>query len=515
MADDAMDLFWEDLDSGEVHIRDKWQFSLKSEFLPHSGAKSSRYIQEFYIFIPNSLQIDERTYSKNDFYLDETNLIRYKTPEFSFEQLLNTEDHRSPLTRVLTLCAENDTPETRKFLSDELKLLANVVRSLLRREVKQLISLIAVPEFASMVMRLRDNIHRLRDSYKRAEASYLENWKDPLYYRQMLYIDEFISDSISYYLTGLLESVRLTGRESYQDVDKLLCDLLLEEKMIGDTFVKKNNMGSTGSDSAEGEGVLYRFGLLNKYVLGALLLFTSRFSSAQQYEQRYQHWIGSLSAAVAMFLYFSLFLWLGNVFVINSAPFLFLMIIVYVLKDRLKEWIRSFSYLRASRWFPDYTTVIQSQNRKNNLGSIEESFSFIQPAQLPQEIKVMRNVEFHRVLEEYQRPENVIFYKRTVTMNPPTVSGARRYGLNIISRFNINRFLLHAADPSESHLALDPETRKLARIRLSKVYHLNLIIVSTTLENANSADGAKKVEYKKLRIIIDKNGIKRIEQPKI
>lgn len=505
-----MELFWEDLDSGEVHIRDRWQFALKSEFFPQKGKKASLYTQEFYLFIPNSLQINANTYSKESFYLDQTNLIRYKTPEFTFEQLLDMKSKRSPLTRIQLLCDQADDHEHRKALSDEIKLLANVVRSMLRREIKTLVfslgnrQSIKLPEdFAKRTLTLCDHIKQLRERYALAEQKCLDNWHDPLFYRQMLYIDEFLSYSISHYLTGLLESVRLTGRQDMEAVDKALCDVLLKEKQLSDLLVNSGNK-STGN-SEEAETVLYRYSLLNKFVLDALHLATNRFSM----DQRYQHWIGGVSAGIAMGIYFTLFAWLGNVFVINSAPFLFLMVVCYILKDRIKDWLRNFSYLQASRWFPDYTTVIKSQNGNGNgnVGVIKESFSFIDPPQLSKDLNTMRNVEFHSVLETVERPENVIFYKRLVEINPQS-SSALYSGVNIIFRFNIYHFLRKAADPSETHLTIDPQTKKLISIRLPKVYHLNLIIRSTS----NEENEPPKTELKKLKIVIDKNGIKRIEQ---
>ena len=157
---------------------------------------------------------------------------------------------------------------------------------------------------------------------------------------------------------------------------------------------------------------------------------------------------------------------------------------------------------------------MRSPGRKNELGTIEESFSFVELARLPKEIKEIRNREFHTVLEEYQRPENIIFYKRTIRINAPATVGARRYGLNIIFRFNIHRFLYKAADPSETHLLIDSITRKLTSVRLPKVYHLNLIIASRAVESDDRSKKETSVEFKKLRLVIDKNGIKRIEQLK-
>lgn len=505
--DEPRELFWEDLDSGEVHIRDKWQFTLKSEFfpLPQPGNQFSLYTQEFYLFIPNSLQINKNTYSKNEFYLDETNFIRYKTPEFTFAELLDLKNTRSPLNRIIALCQKTKDPENLTHLSDELKLLANVVRSSLRKAVKMILFSLGherqakpSPDFGLRTFQLCKDIQLLRSRYHEAERSYQQNWKDPLFYRQLVYIDEFMNNSIAYYMTGLLDSLRLTGNKEFEHVDQAICDLLVEENRFNDTFAK-----SSESAEAKSEGILYRFGLLNKFILDALTLTTNRFSL----DQRTEHWIGGLSAALAMLVYISLFFWLGNVFVINSFPFLMIMIIVYVLKDRIKEWLKSYSYLQASRWFPDYITIIKKHGEKKDLGYIKESFSFLTPDQLPKELSEMRNFEFHKVLEAVPRPENIIFYKRIVKINAPPSFQSRRLGLNVIFRYNIHRFLNKAADPSEMHLSMDNETKKILSVNLPKVYHLNLIIRTTAMENGK----ATNVELKKLRLIVDKNGIKRIE----
>lgn len=511
--DIAREQLWEDFDTEEVHIRDKLQFELKSEFSPQPGLPFNQYTQEFYLFIPNSLQINPGTYSKSQFYFDQTNLIRYKTPEFTFEQLFDRNDPRSPLTRVFKLCGSDDTPLHREQLSDELKLLANVVRSALRDEVKGLIALLSATthtgdftNFKSRTELLCKNVRQFHESYAEVQQKFLSHWSDQTFYSQLLYIKEFISDVVSHYFAGLLENLRLKTSGNLQAIDDMLCDVLLLEMRAND-MLSNGKQGKSGkSNSIEGENYLYRYGLLNKFVLDALYLTINRFTL----EQRYQHWIGGLSAGIAMLLYLSLFVWLGTVFVINSAPFVLLTVVTYILKDRIKEWLRSYSYLQASHWFPDYTTIIQTLDQKSDLGLIKESFSLIDPDQLPQQLRDARNAEFNTVLETFQRPENVLFYKRIVSIKTLQRDHevSRRHNLNIIFRFNIHRFLLKASDPIERHLTLDPLTRKLIDLRLPKVYHLNMIIVSSVMNNGDKA----RTELKKLRIVVDKNGIKRIEQ---
>lgn len=510
--DISREQLWEDYDSGEVHIRDKLQFELKWEFTPLEGDPENKYIQEFYLFVPNSLQINPSTYTKSQFYLDQTNLVRYKTPEFTFDQLLDRDNPLSPLARILRLCVSADTPFHREQLSDELKLLGNVVRSILRQEVKGLTTLLAASQdigeysnFRERVDKLCNAVRQLHERYKEAQDLYLDTWADQTFYRQFLYVDEFIGDVVYHYFTRLLEHLRLNMSEALKSVDDKLCAAILEQKRsAGDPTHEKHGKAGNGQ-SIEGENYLYRTSMLNKFVLDALQLTTNRFA----HEQQYGNWIGALSAGLAMLLYIILFISLGTVFVINSSPFLLLTVIIYMLKDRIKEWLRSFYYLQASRWFPDYTTVIESLDQKSKLGVIEESLSFLDAKQLPKELVTARNAQVNMVLETFQRPENVLFYKRIVKINAPSrTQTSRRHSFSVIFRFNIDQFLRKASDPIERHLSLDPVTRKLYEVKLPKVYHLNLIIRSTNSEAGNEV----KTELKKLRLIIDKNGIKRIEQ---
>lgn len=502
---------WEDGDIGEVRIRDQWQVELKSDFFPPSDFPCNQYNQEFYFFIPNSLQINSNTYSKEQFYSDQTTLIRYKTPEFTFSQLLDPNSVRSPLKRLESFSSTAPATADRQQVSDELKLLANVVRSTMRTEVKKLTTKLNFP-FTTLhstnlnhsIQMLCDQVRQLKEVFSSLKKAFLNSWKDTVLLQEMEYIDEFMSNVISYYLTHLVEAIRQKNSSEFAHIDKMLCDLLIQENQIPSELFPHHPFSNQQTLEDKKENYVYRLSLLNKFILEPLQLQTNRFSL----DQRYQHWIGSFSAGIAMTLYFSLFVWLGGGFFVNSVPFIILMVAIYVLKDRIKEWLRAYSYQNASRWFPDYTTTISSFNKKKNLGIIKDSFSFIDPEQLSPELKASRNAHFHTVLEHVQRPETILFYKRLIKMSAPSAPHARRSGLKIIFRFNIQRFLYKSSDAIETINALDPKSCQLEKLQMPKIYHLNLLIRSTTVPAGKEA----KVEYKKLRIIADKNGIKRIDQ---
>ena len=513
--DQLLEQFWEDLESGEVHVRDRWQFTLKSEFFPYSDQTewgNSQCVQEFYLFVPNALQINKNTYLKQQFYEDQTNLIRYKTPLFTFDELFDKKNSSSPLSRMFSLCQQNKTPETSNTFTDELKLFANVARSTSRVEIKEILDdvekrpeVLKEQSFIVQCEKLLNNINNLRHHLNELKSTFLQTWNDSDLYRQILYVDEFTSELVTYYLTGLLDIINNHEHKDLYAIEVKIKELILKEDILSEHGRMVSASTNGYLDTPQGESIIHKKSLLNKYVLDALQLYTNRFSL----DISYQNWIGVFSAGIAMLIFFTLYVWLGSVFLINSVPFIALTVVIYILKDRIKEWLRILSYQNMSRWFPDFTTEIFSPDKKYQIGHIKESFSFIDEPQLSEELRNLRNAEFHSVLETVRRPESVLYYKRDVSLKvSPKLAKARRSSLNIIFRYNIDRFLRKASEPFEEVLTIDPATQQLVPLYLPKVYHLNLIIRTTLREGQHPP----KVELKKLRIIIDKNGIKRIEQ---
>ncbi len=79
----------------KVKVHDRKQFELKLEYQPSGTDPQSEYLVETLLFIPKSLNIDEATWSREQFYRDLHNYVRLKTPVLSFDELL-TGSH-SPL----------------------------------------------------------------------------------------------------------------------------------------------------------------------------------------------------------------------------------------------------------------------------------------------------------------------------------------------------------------------------------------------------------------------------------
>lgn len=461
-----MDEFLEDLKSGEIQFRDRWQFELKSEFALRKGTSS--YTQEFYFFIPNDLQITPETYSREDFYKDLTNLIRYKTPLIPLEQL----------------CKEDVFAET----ESGLKLLGNIFRSSLRREIQNILNFSSPPEREIQI--LCKQIKQFRNHLEKHLAS-LDKLELKLTGK---YLDEFIGNSIDYYLTGLLDQFQTHHTPLSNTIEEEVIQIIVEET--------KNQKRAHFLEIDQDEHILYRSSLLKKYFLDALQLRVDRMSV----KEKYGGWISAFSTAIAMFVYLLLFIWQGQRFVINSLPFIIITVSAYVLKDRLKEWLNSFPYRQAPWYFYDYRTKILSP-QEEVIGVLKESVSFVNEEQIPEDIRKIRNFEFHAMIKTFKRPEQIIYFKRTINTYPPKKE-LKLKSLNISLRYNLQDYLEKASDPHHIFTTLDPKTKTLLKIRLPKVYHLNVIMKNQFIDQENQV----KIELKKFRIILNKNGIKNIEQ---
>jgi len=509
---EIMEHIWKEVDTGEIHIRDSWQLELKSDYLPLLNLKKNVHTQELFFFIPNALLISNQTYNKQNFYDDQTTLIRLKTPKFTLEELNHPYNVDSPLSKIRTMQSLEPTTDNLPLVIQEYKLLSNIMRSALRDQTADLMQEIQKFSHAKLnlsvlnekITQFSRDLHALRLSFWEFQRIYEIKWKKTGLAEQINYVDDFISHAINNYLTELLQAIRRTKTDQMQHADQVISKILVEEKQrrLNKYQEKDDHLDSPLQE----ETILYKEGLLNKFVLDALLLGINRSSL----DYRLRDISGGISAAVAMLLYLLLFVWQGQVFINNSEPFILFTVVIYVLKDRLKEGLRGVFYTQAYRWFSDYKTQIFSPIKKKSIGKMDETFALISSHSLQKEISEIRNSDFHEIMPDFHRPESIIYYKQLIQLFRPKLieeTNSRSQGLHIIFRLELHRILQKASDAYEEYRTINPETNEVVVKRLPKIYHLNIIMRSTYPKD----DLTKQVDIRNFRVIVDKNGIKRIE----
>lgn len=492
----------------DIHVRDRLQFELKSEFFINPALKKNVFKQEFFLFIPSPLQINRDTYRKENFYLDQTTLIRYKTPRISLKDLVNPLYTQSPLYRLNVFVNSSDPLRRLSKALDELKLFGNMYKSALRERVYQLSNspyLHAATETEAhprVLVELCTEIREICAAYRKIQLEAVNNIKSNLLKRHFRYIDEFISNTIDEYMTLLLHEL-----DQFQDYSaeakKQVSHLILHEKL----YRKENRLGpkTLKEKLFSNESILHRQGLLNRFVLEALMLKSYRHSL----EEKHGSILGALSAGIAMLLYLIIYNWKISGFVATSFTFILLAVIIYSLRDVLKDSLKKVFYKTAARWIHDYSTEIRSP-KGVKIGRITENFDFIELKKLPPGLLEIRNYHFNEELQALQRHESIIQYKREISLMQELPEEARRHELTLIFRLNIERFIRDASDALQPSLKLDDYTQEISERLLPKVYHLNLIIRNSYTD----ANNGQKTEIKKYRVVVDKTGIKRVEQIK-
>ncbi len=498
--------FWNDLYEGEIHVRDNYQFELKSEFFINPLLKKNVYKQEIFLFIPSSLHINQDTYSKKQFYSDETNIIRFKTPLISLQDLINPDYSPSPLIRLQRLFNQSNPIEFINIAADELKLFCAIFRGTLMERVSKIINelnkqSIDRQELRNTILSLCEQTTRVCHFFRQIQEKALTFSNYPQLIRYFKYADEFISMMIDEFMINLLKKYRSIHQE-VDEVDRLISQLIVNENL----YRKQKNLipKSLKGELASNEAILYRLGLLQRFVLESLMLKNVRLSS----EEKHRNILGAVAAGIAMFFYMTFFAMNASSLVINSFSFVFFAAFLYIIKDRIKEGFKSYYYKQAHRWFPDFLTEITSF-KGYKLGKLSENVVFIKASDLPYGFQKIRNHQFHEELQALHRHETILQYKREVTLTRPILPAeARRRAVTVIFRLNVHRFLQKASNPFQSNLTFDTYTHEISERLLPKVYHLNLIIRDTSLQE----DLQLKTTIRTYRVVIDKKGIKRVEK---
>ncbi len=303
---------------------------------------------------------------------------------------------------------------------------------------------------------------------------------------------------------GVLAFIRKTPlRQRLKEIDRALCSHIADERQHREVFGEEPEMGDKTSQE-EQEMLLYRKGVLNKFVLDTLLLSLKRIAWAKQYG----FLMGSLATGISMCLYVMLLVFNSTFLVINSISFLVITVLMYILRDRMKELLKTFFHKQAFKWFPDYMTHIVNPYSGKKIGILKESVSFLQESDIPEEIIKRRNKDFQKDPLLGTLHEEVIYYKKqmVLTRNPELLK-SRRKKLHNIFLFNIHALVHKASDAFETVLFLDMKKDTLREEDFPKVYHLNVI-----MKNSISRAEKEKAEIKDFRVVIDKRGIKRVEQ---
>ena len=216
-------------------------------------------------------------------------------------------------------------------------------------------------------------------------------------------------------------------------------------------------------------------------------------------EQIYYSIAAGLSMIFATVVAFSFQKKYGNF----TMPLFVALVVSYMLKDRIKELMRFYFAHRLGKNYFDRKTTISMNERV--VGWIKDGVDFISQRKVPEEIIERRARPDLLEADNRNGGEKIILYRKWVQLDPEALGEYSQYdiaGVNEILRFNVGSFV-QKMDERDYELYVPRGEADYGPIMGDKIYYLNFLIQLLHGE---------QVEYKRYRLVIDRDGIQEIQK---
>lgn len=488
---------------------DRHQVELKLDYQLDRG-KETRYRISSYIFVPRSLGITEESYPKNEIYRDIKNYIRIKTPQMSLRDLLDND--RSPLSMVQRILHEsgwylNDVQNEQVIYA--LRLFGAMFKSSLREHINLIERRIKLaspglnihPLVGNLIDQMIAESEKIGAHYRMFYADFNMPYVKKDVFLAHLLVDEYISLLIEEAATDLFKIVskHYDGTNQFQ-----YCQRLNE---IVDRETAHRNL--RGYDSVlkiddENETYAFRASVIKKYVSAVLHLSIE----AQREGKAMEQVLLAIAAGISMFFATAVAFYFQSVYGSFTFPAFVALIVGYMFKDRIKQLGQSIFAGKLQSNLFDRRIHIKTLDGKYKLATLREKITFVKESEISPEVRFARQRDPFADLDNDQKGETIICHTKDIVLNADLFRKAfdglpKISGLNDIIRYDIYRYLRKMDDPVEENLLL--RDGKLDVVYAQKVYHINVVT-----QYSSTTFGNEQI-YKRMRLVLNRLGIKRVE----
>ncbi len=483
----------------KVKIHDKFSFEFKISFIATRKTKDddkNEFSINTWLFVPNSLDINRSTYSKDRFYRDVKSNIRLITPVYSLKEIYMGDD--CPVTRLKTaFYALSENPQEAQISEDytyQIKMFASIFKSASRDRVYYIIEEQDELKIPALVDEYISDVTSIIRHYRELWVIVNNQRVSEDDKQYFTFGDDFLGNIIeqhSFRLMRLLEN-----RLVYKKVKPVLYDFIEAENIYKS---KKGYSMLDTTDATNNYLVVMRRGILKKFIESDLYLNTKRIKDGAFAEQFYYGIAAGISMIFATVVAFTAQLHYGNF----TIPLFFALVISYIFKDRIKDLMRYYFSTQLGKKYFDNKRELEIQNQK--IGWTKESFDFVSESKTPDEIMNMRKRSPLVEAESKIYNEQIILYRKLVQLSSTEISEHKGYkfiGINDITRFNLTHFVQKMDNPFVPLYMPDKEDGYILYTS-EKVYSLHIILRCQSSEN---------LYYRKFRLLFNREGIKEIRE---
>ena len=455
-----------------TRIHDKFSLEFKIWYASQRGSKEKvKYRLENWIFVPAALDINALTFSREQFYSDITTYYRTITPVYLLEDIADIQEIRvcgnkisynpkahSPLgylSNAIYNLINYPTEENITEYEYQIKMFCAIYKSAVRERYNLLkgnITQDGLGRYFEETFMILDNYGKLLDCLKSNVKAALWDYCS--------FGEEFI--------------INLTQAYSYKIYDRTQKNTLLVDWLVKvGNYKRARGYSQLVEDKPkENANLLYRWSVLKKYVESDLFLSVDKRKNGVLKEQVYYSIAAGLSMIFATTVTFAFQQKYGNF----TMPLFVALVVSYMLKDRIKELVRSaFSSNRKLKYF-DNKTILSV--KENVIGVCKEGFDIVPQSKVPQDIIDIRNRSLIVDVENRINQESVLFYRNLAEVDHKKLSETSEYsveGINEILLLNLSSFVKKMDNPENGYQICKPDG-ELVSLSVKKIYYINFIL---------------------------------------
>lgn len=479
-----------------IRAHGRTQLELKNRYPIPPDKSRAGYTFEAYIFTPGQLGINSERLSVNQFFSDVKSHTRFSISYIPLARLVDPLCSISPLTRIrgyLDRAALSTELNEHRVLY-ELRTLANLYSAEMKATYR-LLSDIAGDGISQPLLRksgqFLDEASQFLQRFRDFHSRFMEPSISGRLRTAMRWSDEYISlstEKMLFYLHRIFAE-----HELREKIDGMMRNEVFHRKEMNYPSVL------VASDEKEVERILYRESILKKWAQ-TVLYMTSEDTGANR---KIGHFLAGIAAAAAMSFAVAATFFAERLFASYSIPWAMVIVISYILKDRIKEILRGILVRIMPRFIADRTDKLVDQIIEKKVGKTKSMVRFVGLRDLPAAVRAARSDgtnPFRSILP----PENIIHFRKEITIDSRQLlkEHTRVEAVAEIIRIKMDRFL-EEMDDSKKLLRTWHEGTA-AAIKGKRVYHINLVL-------RLSSRGEEERLYRH-RIIVNRQGIQRIEE---
>ncbi len=476
-----------------LKIHDKFSVIIDVTYDKIFKKRKSKYTTITYVFFPDSLNINDKTYPSTKFYNDNRLFIKYDTPNYSLDDInLGEASLLKKLLKTTEKYINNRSKKNYSHYKDQIKMFAATFSSLVRQDIFKLMKskIILEKDVDELLFKATSILKEFRVIVDKIIQSSLKEEEK----KSVIYADEHISNVLEMQLMELYNHVQKIYLETKSST-KIVALINSEQK-----YKKQQIYDSPKDKNVNAEELMYKRNQLKKYIESVFFLNQDIRKDGAVFEQS----LLALAAGLAMVFSTGIAFYYQMVYGNFTMPFFIALVMSYMLKDRIKGLISLMFVSKSSSFFYDFKIKITNSLRKK-IGIIKENFTFVPLQKLGAKVKKHRQKDLVVKMNFKALQEQVIQYKKKIIIYPKKFGGDlpddNIIGLTDITRLNFHRFIQYMDDPKKSFILV--RKGEVYKKVTDKIYHINIIQKFYTEEG---------IEFRRYCVIMNRNGIKRIKK---